>query len=696
MTKSAALKVWTRLSPFVNWMLMLSICALGFTGLKLLSNPEQIAILGLSSLVTLGAIGAWRWFWFGLALVRSLIYLHLVFARWRRRASRIPIEELPPVAIIAPTFKEKPWITEQVFRAIAGEAKSLTQPLTLVIVTTEPEIVAIRELLKLHDPEGNCVHLVPIADQGGGKRKALAVGLRALASLNLPSDTIVALMDGDSVISPGSLRKCLPFFRMFPKLGALTTDEMPVVVGSYLFSEWLHVRFCQRHLYMCSHSLSQKVLCLTGRFSLYRAEAALDPTFADLLENDNLNDWLWGQFKFLSGDDKSTWYWMLRRGYDLLYIPDVMVYTIETISGSFTERAYQNMRRWFGNMLRNGNRALALGPNKTGWFIWYCLLDQRISIWTALIAPSLLLIYLLQANWTAAALICSWILFTRPLMLMIYFWGRESHLKPIHLPILLLGQWSSSLIKVWTQMNMAQQKWSNRGNQSSSVGGSVWKRRIKTSTSRFLLLSQVFTFVVVLLCLLKILNPLQDLPQLWSYNLVAAKSTDTQIVEAIAYGIVPNDNQDDSARLQTLINRLPSQGTVEIKLPYGEIDLLQPLEINRSNTTLKGEGVGRTILQANFNKKTAKAAILIRPRASLPSLGTKVSPGKVKNIQLRGFTLLQMQPKAVAAVDGIVLENVAQAKLRNLNLDRSGRHALVRRQTDDIKVEYVSPVDSGK
>ena len=239
-------------------------------------------------------------------------------------------------------------------------------------------------------------------------------------------------------------------------------------------------------------------------------------------------------------------------------------------------------------------------------------------------------------------------------------------------------------------MNMAQQKWSNRGNQSSSVGGSVWKRRIKTSTSRFLLLSQIFSFVVLLLCLLKILNPLQDLPELWSHNLVAA-TTDTQIVEAIAYGIVPNDGQDDSARLQTLINRLPSQGTVEIKLPYGEIDLLQPLEINRSNTTIKGEGVGRTILQANLKKKTAKAAILIRPRA-LPSVGTKVSPGKVKNIQLRGFTLLQMQPTA-AVVDGIVLENVAQAKLRNLDLDRSGRHALVRRQTDDIKVEYVSLVE---
>lgn len=689
--KDNASRVWERLNLYFNWLLMLGISGLGFISLKLLSNPEQLAILGLSSLVTLGFIGTWRWFWLVLALVRSRIYLHLVFARWRRRATRISVNDLPPLAIIAPTFKEKPWITEQVFRAIATEAKSLTHPVTLVIVTTEPEIVAISDLLKTEDPDGTYVHLVPLSDPGRGKRQALANGLRALASLNLPQDTIVALMDGDSVISPGTVRKCLPFFLMFPKLGALTTDEMPVVVGSYLFSEWLHVRFCQRHVYMCSHSLSRKVLCLTGRFSLYRAQAALDPSFADLLENDNLQDWLWGKFKFLSGDDKSTWYWMLKAGYDLLYIPDAMVYTIETISGSFTDRAYQNMRRWFGNMLRNGNRALALGPGRTGWFIWYCLLDQRISIWTALIAPSLLLIYLLQANWTAAAIICAWIIFTRPLVLIAFFWGRESHLKPIHLPILLLGQWSSSLIKVWTQMNMAQQKWSNRGNQSRAVAGSVWKRQIKTSTSQFLLVSQIFSFGIVLLCLLQILNPMRDLPELLWRNQVEAKTATTEVINALDYGILPNDGQDDAAQLQALINNLPTQDLVQINLPSGEIDLLQPVEINRSNTMIKGEGVGRTLLLARFNQQPKEAVILIRPSHS------QANKSKVKHVQLSSFTLRQILPKTVATpVGGILLDRVVQAKLNNLNLEQIGRHAIIRRQSQDVKIEYVSLFDSSE
>lgn len=692
MMKFTTSKAWERLNPYFNLIVMLGISALGFFCLQLLNDPKKLAILGLTSVVSLGAIGVWRWFWFGLALVRSRIYLYWVFARWRRRASRIPVEDLPPVFIIVPTYKEKPWITQQVFGAIAREAKSLVKPTTVVVITTEQEIIDIGEILRAEDPDFKFIRMVPILDPGAGKRKALAVGLRAAASINQSSDAIVALMDGDAVIGEGALRKCLPFFLMFPKMGALTTDEMACVVqnnlGSYLFAEWLHIRFSQRHLYMSSHSLSHKLLCLTGRFSLFRSEAALEPSFADLMENDNLNDWLWGKFKFLSGDDKSTWYWVLRRGYDLLYIPDVMVYTIETLSGSAAERAYQNMRRWFGNMLRNGNRALALGPNKTGWFIWYCLLDQRLSIWTSLIVPGLLLVYLFQANWVAVGTLFSWLLFTRPLMLIIMFWGRESYVKIIHLPILLLAQWSGSAIKVWTQMNMAQQKWSNRGDQSRAVGGSAWKRRIKSSSSRFLLLSQVFSFGIVLLCLLQIVNPMRDLSELWWHSQVVAKSPATEITEidAIDKGIVPNDDKDDSVKLQNLINSLPSQGRIQIDLPIGEIDLLKPVEINRSDTTIKGQGVGRTILQARFGKQVGEAAILIRPKASK-------SKALVKNVRLRNFTLLQLLPDLANAPDGIVLDHVEQAEIKNLDLDRSGRRSLIRRQTQNITVEYVSLSD---
>lgn len=688
MTQSSAFRAWARLSSYLNYAVLLGISAAGLVGLYHLRDPAQIAMMGGLGIILTGPIGIWRWSWFGFHLLRSRIYLHWVFPRWRRRANVIPLSELPTACLVVPTFREKPWITERVFRAIAREAKCLSKPTIVVVVTTKEENAAILEIIKSEDPELQFIQLVQMLDPGGGKRKALAEGLRALARLNPPEDTIVGLMDGDAEITPGALSKCLPLFRLFPKVGGMTTDEESVVVGSYLFSEWLQLRFAQRHLYMCSHSLSRKVLCLTGRFSLFRSKAALDPSFADLLENDTLNDWLWGQFNFLSGDDKSTWYWVLKRGYDMIYVPDVMVYTIETISGSLYDRVYQNMRRWFGNMLRNGNRAIALGPRRTGYFTWYCLVDQRLSIWTSLFAPGLLLIYLFQANWFAAALVISWLAFTRPLSLLLFSSGRDENLKPIHIILDLLSQWSSALIKIWTQMNLAQQKWSNRGNQSRSIAGSPWKRRIKYSTSRFLWVSQMFSFVVLLLCLSQVLNPLRDIPDFWSDRQLIAQASPTEIVEASDRGVIPNDGRDDSKQLQALINGLPSDGEVQINLPFGEIDLLQPLEINRSNTTLKGQGMGRTILQAHFSRKLGEAVILIRPHHAESPVAKSLN--KVKNIQLSNFTLVQMQPQTATAVNGIVLENVVDARLKKLDLDRSGHRALIRRHTEDVKLEYVS------
>ncbi len=138
-----------RPSFYLNVIMMLGVSALGFIGLTVFSNPQQVALLGWSSLLVLGFIGSWRWLWFGLAFVRSRIYLDLVFARRRRRANTIAIDDLPSVCIVVVTFKEKPWITERVFRAIALEAKSLTKPTTVVIVTEEQELINIREILLL-------------------------------------------------------------------------------------------------------------------------------------------------------------------------------------------------------------------------------------------------------------------------------------------------------------------------------------------------------------------------------------------------------------------------------------------------------------------------------------------------------------------------------------------------------------------
>jgi mannuronan synthase len=688
MIQSVASNFWRGLVLNLNQILVLLLAGFGFFALCSLRDPARLAVLGWSGVISLGLIGIWRWLWFGLHLWRSWFYQHVVFRRWRKRADAIPVDALPPVCLLVPTYKEKPWITKQVFRAIAEEAKSFNRPITVVTVSSGPdEDAAIVKALQLADPTLSSVQVHHVADPGKGKRQALADGLRKIATLGLPSNTIVALMDGDSVITPGTLRRCLPFFVLFPKLGALTTDEVPVVSGSYVFSEWFHLRFSQRHYQMSSISLSKKVLCLTGRFSLYRGEAALDPSFADQLENDMLDDWLWGQFKFLSGDDKTTWYWLLRNtNYNLLYIPDVVVYSIETVSGSLYERMYQNMRRWFGNMLRNGNRALALGPARTGFFVWLCLLDQRLSMWTCLISPAFLLVALFTGQWLIVGVLVSWLILSRSVTLTLIFWNRESRLKLIHIPLLLLSQWSSAIIKIWTLMNLAQQRWFNRGDRKLSAGGSARSLQIAQATSRFLLVTQVFCFGVVLFWVLGALDPVKDVVALWNRHQYVAPTI--QMVDATRYGVKSGDDQDDSASLQALIDSLEQQqGMVQINLPLGELMLSKPLTIQRGQLSLVGQGIDRTVFTAQFDEAASKtnAILAIAPTA-------KSASTSLQDVHLRGFTLRSAASanSQTTPSDGILVRQAEQSSLRNLRLERGNGRGVVLQDTKDVVVEYVS------
>lgn len=684
MTNSLVAEKQTTTTQNSSWIGMVLISAFGLFSLIILRDPLKLAAVGMSGVIGMGVVGIWRWSWFVFQVLRSRFFMHVMFPRWRRRADEVAVEDLPHMCFMIPTYKEKKWVNELVYRAIAHEARTLARPITILVNgSSHEENAGIRKILEEADPGLKHIQLYELT-QKDGKRKAMADGLRLLRTLGLPEDTIVALMDGDTELCPGTLRKCLPFFKLFPKLGALTTDETPIVKGSYVFSEWFHLRFAQRHYQMCSMSLSRKVLCLTGRFSLFHSRAAFDLQFINQLENDALDDWLWGRFKFLSGDDKSTWFSLLRWRYEMIYVPDAMVNSLETHTGSVLKRARSNMQRWFGNMLRSNGRAVGLGPHVVGWFPWWCLVDQRISMWTSLITPGLLLISLLQAQWLFAGIILSWVCFSRPLMLIIIFLGRPSHLKPIHFPILVATQWSSSVIKVWNQMNMAQQSWQNRGIQKMSATTTGWARTVQLIIARFLLASQTLAFFVALFWWwFGILTPFQDLQSWWMNQNSEPPAVVTQIIDAADQGIYPNDSKDDSAQLQALINSLPETGKVQINLPLGEIDLFEPLEINRSHFVLRGQDAERTILQAHFKTSPEETFMVVRPLEGIDS--------SLEDIQLRGFTLRPVSTSNTqrSQMHGILLDRVSRVLVKNVNLETQG-HPVVLNQTEDVTVEYVT------
>jgi glycosyltransferase Alg8 len=450
--------------------MLLALYALAFVALAV-HAPDAVWQPGSREFfVILGAIGAWRYSWGALHLVRSLIYRRRVFPRLRRAAGRLVAAadgglEDPPegeVFVIVTSYRIRAETTALVYRAVIEEAIACRRRVTIVpaIVEVGDERFIKRLFLHLTPPER--VRLLVVRLAATGKRDALATALRAVSRARPSPGAAVIVMDGDTVMRRGVIDRCLPFFRLLPRLGALTTDEEAVVADGPLMHAWHRLRFAQRHLLMSSMSLSRRLLTLTGRFSMFRVEIATLPSFIEAVQNDGLDHWRLGRVRFLTGEDKSTWFWLLQRGYDMIYVPDVQVTTIEhPPTRSFLRSTTQLMLRWFGNMLRTNGRAIALGPGRTGLFTWWCLVDQRISMWTPLVGPLVTLMAALTVTPVILYTYLLWIMATRLVQCLALLTVRPtvSGLYPF---LIYYNQVYGALIKTFVLFRLDRQRWTRQ------------------------------------------------------------------------------------------------------------------------------------------------------------------------------------------------------------------------------------------
>jgi glycosyltransferase Alg8 len=319
--------------------------------------------------------------------------------------------------------------------------------------------------------------------EGTGKRDALATSLRSIARLNPGRNDIVIFVDGDSCVPHDVVDRSIPFFTD-PTIGAVTTDELSDTQGGRLFRDWFDLRFSQRHVMMSSMSLGGRVLTLTGRMSIFRASLATDPGFVDLVRNDFIDHWRLGRVHFLTGDDKSTWYWLLQRGYKMLYLPDLCTLSIETQpKDGFFESATTLMTRWFGNMLRTNARALALPASRIGYFTWWSILDQALSIWTTLAGPaSILLAAFFVSPWILPIYV-AWVMFTRYLFCTVIMTFRGQSF-PITYPFLLyFSQVGGAVVKSFILFRLDRQRWTRQSGSGSARAiplGQRWRAMSST------------------------------------------------------------------------------------------------------------------------------------------------------------------------------------------------------------------------
>ncbi|MCD8493839.1 MAG: glycosyltransferase family 2 protein [Alphaproteobacteria bacterium] len=445
---------------------------LGYLGLILLLvillPPDIFNPHSHHFLFIVGGLTIWRYLWGANHLARALIYQHIVYPGWREKAAQ---KNWKPshLYIVIPSYQIPEKVTDAVFTSVIRALNVYGVPSTVIFsVANDREKDVIENLFHLLSPAKH-IELLLMVQDGTGKRAAMGDALRAITRRGPPRDSIVCLMDGDSVLDSNIFTRTLYHFGVQPNLGALTTDNKPLTKGSGFVREWYYLRMAQRHLYMSSLSLSRKVLCLTGRFSCFRGDIALREDFIGRLVHDEINHWRHGSLEMLTGDDKSTWFYVLEYGYDMIYCPDACVYPIEELpSGSFIHASEQLMFRWFGNMLRNNGRALALGPKRTGLFLWRCLLDQRISIWTSLSGPvaGILGSLVVTPHFFTAYIL--WVMISRLWHCGIIFLMR-GRFSSYFIVLIFYAQVFGALMKLYVRFRLNRQQWNRQKIQHSPV-----------------------------------------------------------------------------------------------------------------------------------------------------------------------------------------------------------------------------------
>lgn len=479
---------------YSGWLLWISLLG----GLCLMVPPEVFDPTHYKFLFFIGAVGIWRYSVGIMHYVRGIIFQYWVFPKHKKQA-HVAIESSPPshIYLMVTSFRIDALTTAQVYQSIIHEAVKSGYPTTIVasIVEMSDELIFKALWEELTPPEHVQIKFVRIP--GTGKRDGLANGFRCIAK-DLPDErALVAVIDGDTILQPEVIERCIPYFSLFPNVGALTTNETCEVLGTYWMSQWHKLRFAQRHVGMCSMALSKRVLTLTGRMSIFRASVVTDANFIDDVENDHLNHWRLGQFKFLTGDDKSSWFSLMRRGWDTYYVPDANINTVEhPPEKSFLKAARTLMFRWYGNSLRQNSRATRLGVKRLGWLTYYVLWDQRVSMWTSVLGLAAAIVASIKYSVAVVLVYLLWVSFTRSVVtVLLRFSGHK--IGPAFPLMLYFNQIYGSIVKIYVFFRLDRQSWTRQKTKLKLNEDKFHRHfnRLSTMTMTFSAVSVFFALV---------------------------------------------------------------------------------------------------------------------------------------------------------------------------------------------------------
>lgn len=599
-----------------------------------LSSP-YLHEVSSEAVLSIALIGLWRYGLMILNYLRAAWYAYIVYPRYLKRIEAMPYHERYPdhLFFIIPSYKEEAWVSAEVFQSLLADINTLPCKATLIVSTgSDLDDSVIRNIYDSH-PNKEGIRLV-FQRQHRGKRIAMGHALRVLARAleREHEQSITVFMDGDSYLPLGTLARALPFFAIEKGVGAVTTNELAYIASdSRWYKEWFDLKFAQRHILFQSQSLSKRVLTLTGRFSIFRTEAIITEDFISMIENDIIVDPSYGKFRFLMGDDKSSWYNLMKNGWEMLYLPDVLVYSLESRDGGFLEVSKSLPYRWYGNTLRNNRRARALKGQPL--FIRYLFWDQLALMWTSLVGIGAAIFLTLFVNVIYLPLYLSWIFFIRVIQMAIFaFSGHRVSMRT--LPLMLYSQWVGSYIKIKAFFHLSDQKWSKGNGEVQTADKDV--APIEYAYARYLSPYRMYLYITLFVFFL--LTAYTEILRIPKAGLLASDIADQSIIK---FSGRADDGRDDAAALNALIEKVSPNTT--ILLPNGTLDVFEPIVIHRSDLTLVGHD---TVLLSHLTGK-GKAIIEISGRRG-GYLGKTAS-------SMSGHVHLQVQTKEGLDQDELLL-----------------------------------------
>ncbi|MDH0335641.1 glycosyltransferase [Metapseudomonas otitidis] len=491
-----------RLRKLIGWTCLFALVALASE----MVAPEYLDPAHHKFIFIIGAIGIWRYSNAAIHFLRGMYFLHWKFPRMRKQVEAMGDKALPDhLFMVVTSFRIPTTTTFKVYRSVFQEVQRLGVPCTVIASIVEKgDENFIKAIMRDEVRERSDIRLIIVRARGTGKRDGLAHAFRALSRQMPLQNSVVGVVDGDTIMLPGCVERAVKMFALLPSVGGLTTNEYCEVEGGKLVKEWHTMRFVQRHINMCSMALSRRVLTLTGRLSFFRASVMTDPEFIRDVEADFLEHWRLGRFQFLTGDDKSSWFSLMRAGWDTFYVPDSHTLTVEHPPDSnFFRATRQLMFRWYGNSLRQNFRATSLlGWERLGAFTLYVLYDQRLSMWTCLMGLTASVAAALLFGVQYLLVYLFWVLLSRTLVTLLFHFSGHP-VDALYPFVLYYNQIVGSIMKVYALFHMDQQSWTRQKTTLSNRGVS-FDVRLNRWSSKAMMFSSIAIFLGVVSVLLEL------------------------------------------------------------------------------------------------------------------------------------------------------------------------------------------------